>query len=323
MRQGILPENVYLRSVDKKIKEYNNKRKGAAVGKDCAFLCAESYELYGKDADWNRLISMYMAHVYQKAIAVAGKPACMQAHIVINENTEEESLRTLVRAIIDAAECLCLGLDDMHIRVQDGDSNPQLVFVITGSHINVAVSKKSDMKDLVYIGRTASAGTAYLADCYKQKLLSRYSADYVRRMINAYSPIDIEIYNKISEQVRSGIISLFPVGEGGLFAALWDIGAEHGCGLKTNIKSVSIYQETIELCDFFDVNPYMLMSYGDCILLCNDGEALSKEYTDAGIEASYIGFLTTDNGRVIINNDEERFLTAPQQDELYKIASDI
>ena len=49
-----------------------------------------------------------------------------------------------------------------------------------------------------------------------------------------------------------------------------------------------------------------------------DGNALVRELEKAGICAVVIGKATDSNDRVLINEDERRFLETTQTDEIYK-----
>ena len=80
-----------------------------------------------------------------------------------------------------------------------------------------------------------------------------------------------------------------------------------------------IRQETVEICEYFDVNPYGLISSGAMLMATEDGESLVKDLCEAGIPATVIGKAVAGNDRVIIREDERRFLEPPKTDELYKV----
>lgn len=50
-----------------------------------------------------------------------------------------------------------------------------------------------------------------------------------------------------------------------------------------------------------------------------DGETLAGQLRSAGIAAEVIGRLTGENGRVIINGEERRFLEPAKEDPIYRI----
>ena len=73
----------------------------------------------------------------------------------------------------------------------------------------------------------------------------------------------------------------------------------------------------MEICEFFDINPYKLLSGGCLLIAATDGNAVVMELEKAGIPAVVIGKATDRKDRVLINEDERRFLETAQTDELW------
>ena len=48
------------------------------------------------------------------------------------------------------------------------------------------------------------------------------------------------------------------VGEGGIFAALYRLAKEADTGLVVDLKAMPVRQETIEICEYYKLNPYQL-----------------------------------------------------------------
>ena len=116
-----------------------------------------------------------------------------------------------------------------------------------------------------------------------------------------------------------GVSAMHQITDGGILAALWNIAEASGTGLEARLEDISIKQETIEICEYFHLNPYQMTSVGSVLLVTNDGEGLTRFLREAEVEASNIGRLTGGNDRVIWNHAEKRFIDRPAQDELLKI----
>lgn len=56
------------------------------------------------------------------------------------------------------------------------------------------------------------------------------------------------------------------VTEGGIFGALWEMAEASGVGLDIDLKKIPIRQETIEICEVYDINPYLLISSGAMLI---------------------------------------------------------
>ena len=119
--------------------------------------------------------------------------------------------------------------------------------------------------------------------------------------------------------LQHGVHAMHDVTEGGIFGALWEMGAASGVGIVADLDKIPIRQETIELCEVFDINPYLLISSGCMLIGCENGNLLVERLQEAGIPAAVIGRATEGNDRVIRSGEETRFLEPAGSDELYKI----
>lgn len=108
------------------------------------------------------------------------------------------------------------------------------------------------------------------------------------------------------------------VSEGGIFGALWDMCEYGNVGLDVDIRSIPVRQEIIEICELFNVNPYELQSLG-CLLMTADNDCdIINILNSNNIPAAVIGRIVKGNQRILHNKDEERFLTLPNQDEIFR-----
>ena len=119
--------------------------------------------------------------------------------------------------------------------------------------------------------------------------------------------------------VKSGVSAMHDVTEGGIFGALWEMAESSGIGLTIDLKKIPVRQETIEVCEFFGINPYELISSGSMLMASQDGNQLVQDLERAGIPAVVVGKATAGNDRVLLNGEEQRFLEPPKTDELYRV----
>lgn len=66
----------------------------------------------------------------------------------------------------------------------------------------------------------------------------------------------------------------------------------------------------------FDISPYQLLSTGTLLLAADHGQKVLTELAAAGIPAVIIGHLTDDNDRVVLNEEEARYLEPFRQDSM-------
>ena len=75
----------------------------------------------------------------------------------------------------------------------------------------------------------------------------------------------------------------------------------------------------MEICNFFDINPYELLSGGALLAATKDPEKLVSDLAKEGIEAVIVGMCTDSKDRVLLNGESKRFLEIPKTDEIYKV----
>ncbi len=109
------------------------------------------------------------------------------------------------------------------------------------------------------------------------------------------------------------------IGEGGIFSALWRMAEALDTGLLVDIKKIPIRQETVEILELYDLNPYYALSESSFLVVLEDPEAYLERLMKMNIPAAVIGRLAPGPGRLLLNEDRVRYLDRPQPEELLKI----
>jgi hydrogenase maturation factor len=170
--------------------------------------------------------------------------------------------------------------------------------------------------DIVVSKWVGLEGTAILAKEKTEELRRRFPQPFIDKA-KVFDQM-MSIIPEAAVAVKSGVRAMHDVSEGGIFGALWELAQCGDVGLEIDLKKIPIRQETIEICEFFDINPYKMMSGGSLLMATEDGNALVRELEKAGIFAAVIGKATGSNDRVLLNEEERRFLETTQTDEIYK-----
>lgn len=174
-------------------------------------------------------------------------------------------------------------------------------------------------QDLVAAGYIALKGTAELAVRGESELTKRFSVPFVRRCQMVYKTRGLDSAPGISAFEKAGATSWCAAGEGGVMTALWDYFDAFSLGFEMELRKLPLLQETVEVCEVFDVNPYRLQSEGCILMTADNGGALVKSLEKQGIPAAVIGRTTKSIGRKIYNGEIQTFLDKPTSEELYKI----
>ena len=179
-------------------------------------------------------------------------------------------------------------------------------------------------QDLVAAGYIALKGTSAVAAEREKELLERFTPQFVRRCQNLYKTRGLFQLPGVSASEEAAIFcgagaaSWCMAGEGGIMAALWDYFDTFGLGFEIELRKLPVLQETIEVCEVFDVNPYRLQSEGCALLTAANGGGLVRELGKKGIHAVVLGRTQAGIKRQILNGEIRTFLDRPKPDELYK-----
>lgn len=109
------------------------------------------------------------------------------------------------------------------------------------------------------------------------------------------------------------------LGDGGFLAGLWKMAESSDTGLFVDLRNVPIRQETIEICEYFSLNPYALFSGGTLLIGTNNGNGLIEGLVERGIPAAVIGHAKKGNDRILKSGTIKRYLDRPSPDEIGKI----
>lgn len=329
MKVGKIPESVLKRSVFKQI---HTKREevllGAGVGEDCAAIKLAEDEMFVISTDpitgTAEDIGHLAIHVTMNDLASAGaQPIGVMLTILLPEYAQEADLKKMMGQM----EQVC---NELNVQIMGGHTevtkvvNQPLISVCgvgkakVGKLVSTAGANPGD--DILASKWIGLEGTSIIAKEKESELSQRYPQELIRTAqgFDRY----LSVLPEAAVAIRSGVSAMHDVTEGGIFGALWEMAESSGVGLEIDLRKIPVKQETIEVCEFFHINPYELISSGCMLMASPDGNTLLCELEKAGIHAAVIGKATTGNDRVLLNEEERRFLEPPKTDELYDLRRD-
>ncbi|MEY8354432.1 AIR synthase-related protein [Lachnospiraceae bacterium 54-53] len=171
-------------------------------------------------------------------------------------------------------------------------------------------------QDLVVAGYAGLSGTVEAVKSKKEELYQWFSKDYVNHILETGIGVP---EGDLKKWERFGATECEPAGEGGILKALWDLSGAYMTGIRFSLQKIPVKQETIEICERYDLNPYRLFSAGCLLLTADNGGDLVSAFEEQGIRASVIGKVTEGIGRIIDHGESVGYLDRPAEDELHKI----
>lgn len=326
MKIGKVPESVLKRSV---IRQLHTRREevvlGAGVGEDCAAVAVAEDEMLVMSTDpitgTVHEIGRLAVLITTNDLASAGaEPIGIMLTILLPPDFEEPELKQLMQQLEAAAASVNVQIMGGHTEITQAVTQPLVTVCGVGKVKKESLISTGGARagmDILATKWIGLEGTSIIAREKEEELLTRFSPDFIEqaKQLDVY----LSVMSEAATAVKSGVGAMHDVTEGGIYGALWEMAEASGVGLEIDLMRIPIRQETVEICEFFNINPYELISSGCMLMAAEDGNLLVRELKKAGIPATIIGKATASNDRVLINKDERRFLEPPKTDELYKV----
>lgn len=325
MRIGKISETVLKRSVLKNIINDNSKiisgpgfgndgavisisGKGIAVSTSVVTEKIRNKAFYGINRALNNIFS-------RNAV-----PASLTVSILMGEETAEDDLKEVMSETSEICNSLGISLAGGHTEVTDKVKGLIPSFTVIGECRKEYFEPefKPGTEPAVIMTKYAGMeGTALIAE-EKYEDLSEY-----------YNPSVINSAKLLKDCLMAGEeayaaydaapVIVHDISQGGILSALWDISEKTGMGMDIDLRSVPIKQETVEICEYFSLNPYELLSGGALLIITKEEECVMNALEDAGVPAAVIGSLNNGRDRILRNNEIKSFLNRPSADGIYKL----
>lgn len=316
MKIGKLSESTLKRAILKTIKYRDRKRTKVAcnVGIDASKLDV---------SDWNEMlistetVTGPIDKMYNRAIiracnnvhAAGGIVESVSFAFILPEYVKEKHIRQIMDALADYCKEYEIIISGGHTEVSMYVTEPVVTVTAYGRTVeDLSYKKVEPGMDIVMSKAIGLEATILLAE--KEELKERFSPSYIERGKKYIDYLDIR--SEAAVAIKHGVAAMHDVSESGIFGALWEMGEAGNFGLSVNLKDINVYQETIEFCEYYNYNPYIISSGGCLLMVTNDGEGLVEKLEEAEIPAFVIGKVTDVKDKVIVNEDENRYLEPPR-----------
>ena len=334
MEIGKVPHDLLEKIVFQKLKNFDDKVKVTpGIGEDCAvldigdqFFVLSSDPITGTAKEIGRLA----VHISCNDIAASGvQPLGLLVTILMPPESTEKDLDKVMTEIAETAAALNVSVLGGHTEVTDAVTRVVIsttAIGISGKN-NVICSAGAAEGDKIIMTKTAALeGTAIIAFEKEKELTEKFGEDFVKKAQSMLSQISV-----IDEGVTAGSLgvkvvhAMHDITEGGLYGALWEIAEASKTGVIVYEESVPITDETKKICEYYNLNPYRLISSGSMIMTTNEPELVLEKLKSANIPATVVGEIVSNPQKRLIYKNEKRdvetmsVLRAPKSDELYKL----
>lgn len=321
MRSGKISESILKRSVLKEIHAKNEDViTGAGVGIDAAVIkcddsmvCATTTVTLG-EGFWGEL---GIIRVWNDIACMGGRMQAAMVNITLPEDFDEKVLKSIMRQSDEVSKRLGVQIVGGHTEISGQVLKPLVSYTGFGNKMYNS-SKKIKPGDKIAITKWIGMEGAYLLTQYKEEeLKKRFPAQMIEpvRRMGEWLTIHEEAYLA----TEHGASFVHNLSNGGVLNGLWELSVRGKCGIRADFKKIPVRQEIIEICELFDLNPYQLLSGGSLLMTIPQGSDTIEAIKEQGIPVCIIGEVTGGNDKILINEDEIRYLDVPARDELWKI----
>ena len=291
------------------------------------------------------LLTAYLAAI-RAANSLAAKGAIPQAAsiaITVPESMDERDLRKMHERYCDYLRQHKIKIVGGHTAVSAVVAEPVVSVQMSGVRTTAGDTNTTDKKeksaeatktesrlhentvnpdafpglDIVMTKTCGLCGTALLAGHFTDELSTRYPRRFIERAAEFLSETEANAEAYLA--VADGAAYVHAAAEGGVFGALWELAEYAECGLEIDLPAIPILQETVEICEYFDVNPYQLRTEGVFLILSEHGNRLCETLEEKGIPAAVIGKTVPGQGRVMQNGEEIRYLEPNRVEEYERV----
>lgn len=324
---GKLPNSLLESLVLNKIK--NNRQEvlvGSSIGEDTAVLdMGENYIIISCDpiTGSNSNIGKLGVHISVNDISTKGaEPVGILLTLLLPPNTKQEEISQIMKEVEEETESLNMDIIGGHTEITTVVNKPVLVTTVVGKVKKDEIPNKEIIQPgfIVAMSKTAGLeGTAIIAHDKAEELKGIIPEQLMKEAISQLKNISVLKEGKFSRKYRIGY--MHDVTESGIEGAIWEASEAIEYGLLIEKDKIPLLDSTKEICNFFKIDPYKLISSGSMLLIIDpmDYESYKKDLNRNNILLSQIGLVTAKKGVKYSKKGSEVPIDFPGPDELYKV----
>lgn len=322
MRIGNLTQTVWKRSVQKQL----HKRREIFLtepsqGERCSAMKVDGPTSVVVAANASANGNTVRTAVYAAIRAVndlacrGAEPAGVRLQCFLPEWVTEEQFRDM----IGETEAFCKEYDLELVNVA-AETSPAVcqIFVQAGA-VGIGkdgilpMSGASEGDEIVLCGSVGLEGALRILDERKAELSKRFVPAFLRQT----EALKTELCPLGALKAAAPYAhAMQQIGSGGILATLWELSEAADVGFQVGMEQMTICQETVEICEYYRLNPYQMTSSGAVLMVTNEAQQLLHVLEKEGVRAVRLGMIREGNARVITSGEEVRYLDRPAVDEL-------
>jgi hydrogenase expression/formation protein HypE len=296
---------------------------GPSIGEDCAVLdfgnswvVATTDPITGSDKN----IGVLGLNISLNDLASAGaEPVAILVTLLCPPDTRRDEILEIMASMRSEAKKLGIVIAGGHTEITDAVNRTIVSITALGKTAPGAALSTSGAKvgdSLIMTKSAGLEGTAILASEFEAELQKSMDVKSLKTAQSFINKISVVKEGKLA--VEKGVHAMHDATEGGILGGIWELFEASGLGGYVYLDRIPVEPQTNQICNYFDISPYRLISSGCMLMACSNGLEMVDHLKQNGIDATVIG-LFDKKERVIIGKDgQENLLEQPGADELYR-----
>lgn len=316
---GKLSELILKRSV---LNKFRNKREevlsGAKAGADAAVMLVKGQLVTAvscSSVEYETLLDakITMTRAVNSVAAEGGSPFAVLVSMIVPPETEESRIKSIMEVLEETASSLNVQIAGGHSEVSDKVNMPVFSVTAYGNCAGELLDSRREKdtlhgQDIVMTGYMALEATGVAAVQHREEL--SFAPGYLAGAADYLQELSVVKHAQIALEHGSAV--MHDLSETGVFGGLWELGEKMQVGMEIEARNIPVHQETIELSEQLEQNPYTMQSAGSLLVVTRDGNGLVHQYEKEGIHAALIGKVMPGHDKVLLNRDERRFIEQPR-----------
>lgn len=170
----------------------------------------------------------------------------------------------------------------------------------------------------------AIEATGIFATMFPQLMKKEFGHDFSKRAQGIFYQMSVveDAMTAVSVGVReNGVTAMHDATECGVWGGLYELAQAAGLGVRVEKEQIVVEDCVVEICSYFDIDPYASISEGTLIIACREHKA--REVVEAlshkSIKSSIVGELTEPGkGIVLVEGGKDKNLEHPIVDPFWK-----
>ena len=330
MEKGKVPEEVLIRSV---LNTIGHRRRevlvGPAVGQDCSAAAVDEGDVIVLSTDpitgTSRGLGRLGTLITTNDIAAAGaEPVGIMMTLLLPEGFEEEALAALMAEAEETCQAINVEIMGGHTEMTDAVNRPVITVTGIGRIRRDKLNTLGDIRpgDAIIVTKSLALEAVSILAAERGEELKAYLPEALVTEAAGFGRY-LSIIPEAAAAASCKITSMHDITEGGVYGALWEMGAGAGLGLEVDGSTLPVTEAARAVCRVMRIDPCRAMSSGSLLITTPEPETVLRAIREAGVEAVVIGHMTGAGEDRLVRHDDGRvrILDRPETDALYEAIS--